>query len=112
MRRRLVQFRSVRIDGSLSLGKMPLARRPTTLVSWFSVEGAGCVSMPVIARQLSSSSGHGLRPRSGHRSWRGRTLGLLGQDAEERLRFNRLFQVEVVFADDALRIAGLQRRLT
>lgn len=43
------------------------------------------------------------RPRQPGRVWFS-----LGQDSEEQLCFGGIFQVEVVFADDALGIAGLE----
>jgi hypothetical protein len=55
----LVQFRRVAIEGYLSLGKIPLARRPMMSVSWFSVEGEGCVSIPLPAGQGTASRAWG-----------------------------------------------------
>src|ERR1035437_7992438 len=52
MRRSLVHSRSVRMDGSLFLGKMTLRRRPVMFVSWVSMQGDVDVSIPLYSRQL------------------------------------------------------------
>ncbi len=78
---------------------MPQKRSPTTSVSWLVRTGdLSSVSIHVPARQPPLY-------RDGESN---RLFAALRHDVEKPLGLSRVFQVEIVLADDAFRIARLQ----
>jgi len=80
IRRSFVHERSVRIDGSLPDGKMPLVRKPMTSVSWF-VAVKKVRLIPCLRRHVNRLARHNQRRApdyraAGHSGGRSTTLPL------------------------------------